>query len=441
MAGEISQQDAIRELARRELERRRGSVSRETKQEQPVYSGGILPFTRDATGTHFDSNAGVIGMAKRAVQMPLDVYRGKLQLNDPETGRTSREAIGRANEFAMIASPGGAALKSKTMAGPRAAVAPPSREMLQRAGAEGFEQSRNAGVDYSAPHVARMAQTIKSGLEQDGILAELAPKSFGILSKLAAPPEGGVATIAGLHAARRALQNARLDFTNKTERFAADRIVAQLDEFIKKPAAETVLAGPAAEAGRVFDDALGNYAASKRSEKLAGVEYRADLRSSSANSGQNIGNTIRQRAADVLLQPKLRAGLSKEEIAALEQVVKGTATQNTLRYVGNMLGGGGGLGAIVTGGIAGGATGGAFGGPLGVAAGIGVPALGVAAKKGSNYLTRKAFENVDELTRTRSPLYREMAKNAGSKPLPANKTQALIRLMIAQQLAEQTGPR
>lgn len=86
---------------------------------KPEFSGGILPFSRDAQGNvSFDSNAGVLGMArgaissiKEAVTLPGDVYRGRV---DP----TSDEAVQRGFDLATLATP----------SAPRARpVAPPAR--------------------------------------------------------------------------------------------------------------------------------------------------------------------------------------------------------------------------------------------------------------------------------------------------------------------------
>ena len=279
MASEVTRDEAMREMARRELERRRGGGQQQ--EAQPIGSanpGWLAPFSlvqmapisRDAKGNmQFDSNAGILGMAKRAFMLPGQAMKGEVQLRDPQTGNFTDEAIRRSIEAAAIYSPISPASRLATRAVGAKQVAPPSREMLQEAGATGFETSRKMGVDYSAQSVKGMADAMRTKLEQDGVFAELAPNTFKILDKLANPPKDSIATIEGLHAARRALKNARLNFTNPTEKFAADRLITAIDDFITKPDPAAVVAGPAAAAGKTFKDALGNYAAAKRSEQLA----------------------------------------------------------------------------------------------------------------------------------------------------------------------------
>ena len=89
-----------------------------TSQSQP-YSGSILPMSRDAQGhVSFDSNAGILGMAKRALggvasaaTLPGDVFTGKTSMIGPD-GHTNPEVIGRAAELASLATPVNPAIRA-----------------------------------------------------------------------------------------------------------------------------------------------------------------------------------------------------------------------------------------------------------------------------------------------------------------------------------------
>lgn len=381
-------------------------------QEKKPYSGGILPFRTDEQGNaHFDSDAGLLGSIKRAVMLPGEVYSGKI---DPK----SDEGIERALEMAGTVSPASVAARAGERALPGALKAmrkekiePPSAEALKKAASEGYDSARDMGVDYSAKSVSEKAAQWRSELEKDGIFAELAPKSFKILDKLTNPPDDSVASLAGLEAARRSFRHARKDFGNPTDQLAAKRILGGLDEFLERPDASAVVAGPAAKAGKAMSDARQNYAASKRSEQLTGVRDTAELRAAAANSGQNLDNSIRQRAASLVSSPKARAGFSKEELAKIEEIARGTTYRNAMRALGNLFGGGGGLGSVVTG-ASGGALGGMIGGIPGMMAGAALPAAGVMAKQHANAMTRKALDFTDRMARKRSPLYQQMERDA-----------------------------
>jgi hypothetical protein len=399
-----------------------------------AWSGSVLPISSDAQGNiSFDSNAGVLGALKSAFTLPHDVYAGKV---DP----ASDEGIKRTMELATFASPMSPVVRAEGVALPgiQEAIAPPTAEALHEAANAGYEQARNMGVHYSAPHVANMANAIRQELESKGIIGEVAPKSFSILERLANPPEGSVAPLAGLDATRSAFGNIAKDNPGSREQVAAGRIQQAIDEFITNPDPASVLAGPADAAAKVITDARGNYAAAKRSDKLSGIEDAAELRASVANSGQNLDNAIRQRAAAVLLKPKESYGYSPDELAAIQQVASGTPPRNVIRYVGNLLGGGGGLGAIASG-AAGGAAGGFVGGPIvGGVVGAASPLVGIAAKKLGNTLTSNALNRADELVRQRSPLYEQMANEAPYSPnIPTNQIMMARALMAGQQQPDQ----
>lgn len=445
--------EAMRELARRELARRRGQTEVVIPNaEPPRQMGSFLPISRGPDGVSFDSNAGIVGMIKRVMTQPDmsafenrrydamtdagDVFQNGQLVGNTEMSRNQLPS--RMMEAASLVSPLNPALRAGDRVIPGMArrsmeqvpVKPPSADALRQAGSRGFNEVRDMGVDFKSQAVKQMAEKSRLALEQDGILAELAPKTFKILDKLASPPDKSVAPLSGVIAARRALKNARLDFTNPTEKLAADRLIAQLDDFIGKPNPKAVLAGPAPAAGKRFQEANANYAAAKRSDRITGKLADADRQAAVANSGQNIENAIRQRANDILKSDKLKAGFSKEELKALEDVAVGNATRNTIRFVGNLLGGGGGLGMGVTGSI-GAAGGAALGGPYGAAIGASaVPALGMGLKRLGGRMTRNAMSGVDELARMRSPLYQEMLRQEGQRFVTPERGAVPLRLLL-----------
>jgi hypothetical protein len=411
--------------------------AQQAPQQDPV-SGSILPLSRDEQGNlSFDSNAGIVGAVKRAVTLPGDVFTGKV---DP----MSDEAMGRSLELGALASPVNPGIRAGARAIPgvaqqlrRPKVEPPSSQALKDAAGKGYDQLRDMGVDYRSDAVAGMARGIRSELEQDGILAELAPKTFRLIEKLENPPDRSVASLAGIEAARRSFRHAAQDFSNPTEQEAAKRALAGLDGFVERGDPSTVVAGPASEAGRVAAGARGNYAASKRSDRLTGLEETAERRAAASNSGQNIDNAIRQRVASILQNPKQRAGFNKEEIAALESVARGTAGRNLTRRIGNLLGGGGGLGQGLTG-AAGAVLGGTVGGPAGAGVGaLAATGAGMTAKAAANAMTKRSLGKADKATRKRSPLYQETQRAAPLEAINPQKRAALMRAL----LLAQSGPR
>jgi len=413
-------------LARARRRREQGAAP------ETVQMGSILPISKDESGNvSFNSDAGILGSLKRSFMLPGDVYAGKV---DP----MSEEGLARSLEFATTfasANPavraGDKAIPGASLAMKRARVNPPSADALKAAARSGYDQVRDSAVDYSAASVQNLARSLQSDLESDGVLSELAPKTFAILKKLNDAPDGAVAPISGIEAARRAFGNAAKDFANPTEQLAAKRVMERIDQFVMDPDPANVVAGAAGETGAILKAARGNYAAAKRSESLTGLQEAAELRAASANSGQNTGNAIRQRIASLILKPKEAAGFSKEELGQLEKVARGSGAANVTRIIGNLLGGGGGLGAGFT--AAAGAGAGAATGSLGLAAaGAALPLAGAASKQMSNILTERALAVADKMTRSRSPLNTIMQQNAPLEVISPEVRAALVKALLLQ---------
>lgn len=450
----VDRNEARKELARRELARRRASQSGAEAEAQlnlqalggslqapdpndKSYTGTILPVSYDREGNmSFDSNAGLLGALKSAVTAPGRAMSGELQVRGPD-GRTSPAAIAEAANVAGVVSPSTPGLRSgeRLIAGQgstvgRAEVDAPTPEMLKEAARIDYEKMRGLGVDYSTKAVNSMADETQVLLNQDGITPSLAPKTYSILTDLQQAPEGSVASVSGLEAARRAFGNAAKDFANPTEQLAAKRAIESLDGFLARSDPASVVSGPADQVAPLLATARGNYAAAKRSQTLSDITRNAEYRANAANSGTNVGNTTRQRLADLLISDKRRAQFGAEDIANLEGVNKGSTAANITRRIGNMLGGGGGLGAALLG--FGGATAGAMTGNSGLTAvGASLPLAGIASRELSNILTERALRAANDSTRKRSPLYQQMVDQA---PLVTNRevsAEALARALLA----------
>lgn len=408
----------------------------EQKPSPTVFEGSVLPLSKDAEGNvHFDSNAGLVGTVKRAFMAPGDAMNGNLQVLDAK-GDVTPEAIARGYDFASTFSPMNPGVRSGDMAVPGVKgafktpdVEAPTAEALKAAAKQGYEELRGLGVDYKTSAVNDLSGQIGTLLTQDGITPSLAPKTYSVLAGLSEAPEGSVASLDGLTAARRAFGHAAADFSNPTEQLAAKRAMEQLDQFISRSDPASVVRGPAEQVGPILSDARGNYAAAKRSETLTDLTDAAQLRANAANSGANAGNTTRQRVASLLLNDKQSAGFSPEEMTALRGVNEGGPAANATRTVGNLLAGGRGVGASLLG-LGGAVAGASTGHPELAAAGASLPLAGVVSRELSNVLTERALSQVEKGVRKRSPLYEAMVKASPSEPKLPTKSAALVRAML-----------
>jgi len=397
-------------------------------------SGGFLPISRYSDGSvGFDSNAGILGSIKRAFTLPGDVYTGKVQMNDPTTGRTSDEAIQRSMEAATVFSPSSPGLRAGegVMAAPMAAPKPlpPTAEQLIARGSAQVNKARDINVFYKDGMAKNLGGVFLKQLYDEGFDDSNASGVVGALVKRLKNKEGPI-DYRELMSLKNALQKQRMrvnpDGSPTADKAAAEWVLERLYKVIESPDPRLLAPGQsmddAARVARLNADFRANYAAGKRSNTLTGKLEDAQLSADVAASGMNTDNRIRQLAAKFLYNnsqgSKLSAGMSKEELDAIRTVAEGTASRNTLRYVGNLLGGGGGLGAGVMGGMAG-YMGGLLGPVGGVALGVGVPAVGAGARKAAGKLSEKAMRNADALIRSRSPLYQEMLLNARPAQLPS----------------------
>lgn len=387
------------------------NVSRETYAPIPApvmapkepRSGGILPFSEDESGkiNYFDTDAGLLGVVKRAVMLPGQAMLGEF---DP----TSKEAIPRMLEGAAVMSPmsaAGRATGGMTGGGGYkvSAPKPPTREALKEATTEAYTKARNLGAEYEPSVIAKWADDMANTLNAEGRIAPNYPKVHRLLDAIKSPPEGASSiSLESVDALYRELGRLGAD---PAEGGVASIVQKGLDDFHQTLSPSALVSGTAtpAEAAALLKEGRGNAAAGFRSDRVTGLEKTAARRTAAANSGRNTDNAIRQRLTSLIESSKGSRGLSKEEEDAIDSIIFGTPTKNAARMVGNLLGGGGGLGSsfLAAGGAAGGA---ATMGPAGAILGLIPPAIGAAARTTANRMTQKELKMLDALIRSRSPL-------------------------------------
>lgn len=272
--------------------------------------------------------------------------------------------------------------------------AAPSIQELKAAAKAGYQSPEVKGLAIQSPAISNFSQTAQVALNNAGIDANIAPKTFGILANLEKVPEGAIVTGDNLNNLRKIFGNAAKSI-DPAERLAASRAIEALDNFLPSLKQADVIEGDVAAAAKTLETARGNYSAAKHAETIDNKTIQAELRAAAANSGRNVANTIRQRMADILINPKQQRGFNQSELDMMEQIVRGTTGQNALRIAGNVTGGGGGIGAALTGG------GGALAlGPVG----MGIPIAGYLMKSVGNKMTLRQAEKLSEAIRSRAPL-------------------------------------
>jgi hypothetical protein len=273
-------------------------------------------------------------------------------------------------------------------------TATPSLEALKGASNAGYQAIADLGVKWKPAGLNSLADEIHNALRDVGYRISTAPKTFGAIEELRLPKGQATAEFADIDAARRVLQKAGIDPTEKD----AVRIAREaIDAYLENPRPDHIISGDAERLGALAKDARGNYAAVKRSEAVAEAGQKAARQAEKAGSGGNIDNATRQQIDRILNNPKRLRGFSKDEIQQMRDIVKGTRVGNNARLLGKLAPTG-----VVSGALSVGA---GFGAGGGIGA-IAFPAIGLVAKRLGDSITKAQLAKLDELVRSNSPLAR-----------------------------------
>jgi hypothetical protein len=292
-------------------------------------------------------------------------------------------------------------------AGKIAEAAVPTVEELKAAATKGFKSPEVEQLVVKPSALQGWAQQLKTQLTDIGADDVNANKVWQVLDKLDKAPADSFVTGKNLKSLRESfagLATPEPAMAAKTRNpLAATMVIHSLDDFVGAIPKGDILRGDPAKVAAIWNEARGNYAAAMRSEKIGGAVENAELQAGSAHSGQNIDNATRQQIKAILKNPKARRGYSDEELAQMRRIVVGAFTGDAARYVANLAGKGGGLGAVAAA-SAGAYSGGQVGGPIGAIIGGATPIIGYAFGKLSNAITAKEVAKLDTLIRSRSPL-------------------------------------
>lgn len=297
-----------------------------------------------------------------------------------------------------------------------------------------------ADVRINGAATSTLADTIEHDLQHganSGFRVANEPKVFNAVNELRlAEQEGRAATVADIDNVRQVLGNAakERDAQGQLTRqaVAANRAINHINDFLPNLQQADLLAGNAAAANTRLQTARQDWGAYKRAQNVQTLAANAEINAASANSGANIQNATKQAFKPTLKNNAAKAvGYNDQEIAALNDIVRGTWTGSVARAAGNLLGGGGGLGMLASGAV--GYHEGGVGGAIAAgAAGRGLKMIG-------NRSTLNAVARLDRMLRARSP---EAIRIAAQNPqiaqhLPPAAIQRLQALIAANPILSQ----
>lgn len=390
---------------------------------------------------------GAEGAALGAAQGAGTTYTGNLP--DYLRNATIGGALGGA-----FGSAGGAAF------GPRPNVSraeTPTTAELYSAANRDYGLLRGNQAVYESPHLATRADQLENRLLTEGYVRDDSPGTWRAIDRmrLAAEQPGGINTPGDVEAIRSGLNRIPRGEARATDRDSARVVKDELHDFLENPPLGAVRPGTeraAVQAGETAQRARDTWAGARRSNLIDNIISNAEDAAAAANSGLNRENVIRQAVKNLQKEPppgqrsKL-AGFSDEERAALNSVVHRGRIANTLRTVGNAMGGGGGVATpllAMTGAGSAGAAAHYFGGDpatAGVVAGA-IPLVGMGLRGASNRSARNAIDYANTLIHQRNPLYNYRASMAGMQPGPSplsGPNTARLRDAITLQMLKQNG--
>lgn len=212
------------------------------------------------------------------------------------------------------------------------------------------------------------------------------------------------------------------------ESAAATKAIDIIDESLKLVPQSALRAGNIDAMNAALERGRADYSSAMTGERVQDKLRNAELQAASSNSGANINNATKQKLRPLLTTKSGRRGFTDDEQGAVEGAVRGSPIGNLARTGGNLLGGGGGLGAMVTG-MSGFVASG--GNPIGLLA----PAAGYGLKKIGDALTARKANAIVDLIKQRSPTMQEYL---ASLP-PAKRAAAAKRAIAAGALAGNQG--
>jgi hypothetical protein len=226
---------------------------------------------------------------------------------------------------------GGVAGKVASRAG-EAAV--PTNEQLRSAAGRAYKAADDAGVIFTPQGLKRLQQDVQVDLAEFGYHPQLQPRIATVLGEINRLSENNV-TLKGVDQLRR-IANAARRSQDPSEGELGRHLIDKIDDFVASAGPGEFLAGDPAKGAAALKDARGLWSSVRKSELIDDAVERAQRRAASTGTGGNEDNAIRQNIRSILDNPKKVAAFSEEERAALDAIVRGTATQNMLRLVGRL---------------------------------------------------------------------------------------------------------
>ena len=355
------------------------------------------------------------------------------RLQDAGVGAAVGGGLAAASPFAGQAVRAVAKKAANSKSGQALLEAAPSTDDLRGLANRAYDRAKAAGVAIRPEKMAELSKGISDDLVEAGFnpgspqtVSRAYPKlalAVDEIQRAVADPDNAPT----LSVLRTFAQNAA-GSTDAAERRMGSMLVNRLDDFVATLGPDDVSAGNPEALASAWPEARKLWSQMRKSEMIDTAFEKA------GNQASGVENGLRIQFRQILNNPRLRRGLTDDEVDAMQKVVQGTVTSNTLRRLGRLFSMGAGqqtntLNGLLTGGgsVAGGA---ALGGPVGAAAGLAVPVAGYGAQRGAQALTAR-----------QGRLAQALMASGGQAPAPAiPASKGRLAELLLRQNVPVTGP-
>lgn len=225
--------------------------------------------------------------------------------------------------------------------------APPSIDTLRAAKDTAYKAADNTGVTYAPAAYDDLLANVAGKAQADRISPARHQKAYSFIQEMVGS-RGKPLTLTELDQLRQTVYRDLIKPSWRNPDMEADAhfgqiIVDEIDDLIMRAKPGDLVAGNAKDAANAILTARSANTRYKKSELIEEALTKAQRRTDSTGSGGNINNAIRQNIRQILDNPKKRRSFNKDEIAAMEDLVRQGKTENFLRLVGKLSPSGNGL--------------------------------------------------------------------------------------------------
>lgn len=295
--------------------------------------------------------------------------------------------------------------KAAGLANPRVNI--PTVDGIRKAKQEAYKAADDAGIILRPDLIKRIQEQARDDIGQMGYSPRLQPNIKGVLDELDDAAKSNH-RLKDVDVIRRIAQGAYKP-GDKANNAMMTQIINAIDDGLNTVKPSEIVMGNAKRGVQALNEARKAAATEAKINTITSQLSKAENQASRTYSGTNLDNAIRQKISSLLDNPARTRGFTKDELAALQEIVDGTATQNTLRWAGKFLPSSG-VGGLANLGVSMTALG---------PAGLAIPAAGYGMKAAADQMSRG---NVRKLV--------EVIAAGGSKEAtraPLNKVQQITK--------------